>query len=118
MSGQVRGVRITDRTIAPLDLPIEQIEFAYQALSDFYRVLTSTERRFEYVLKPGEMVIFDNHQVLHARHAFDPEAGERWLQQLSVDREEFHNRLRQLADQLGREDIRHWEADAGCLSYG
>ncbi len=118
MDGNVRGVRVTDRTIPPLDLAADKIEMGYQALSDFYGILASPERRFEYLLKPGEMVIFDNHQTLHARHEFDPQAGERWLQQLSIDREEFHNRLRQLADQLGREDISNWEPDAGCLSYG
>ncbi|MFT7531741.1 MAG: gamma-butyrobetaine dioxygenase [Gammaproteobacteria bacterium] len=116
--GVVRGVRITDRTLAPLDLPLNQIEQGYKSLSDFYRLLTIPENRFEIVLKPGELVAFDNHQVLHARHSFDPRKGERWLQQLSIDREEFHNQLRQLGDQLGNAEVSNWEPDSGVLTYG
>jgi hypothetical protein len=38
------------------------------------------------------------------------------LQQLSVDREEFQNLLRQLAEAEGRSDLSHWDQDAGALS--
>jgi gamma-butyrobetaine dioxygenase len=113
---QIRGIRITDRTLPPLDLPIDLIEPAYRALSEFYRLLLSPQRCFECRLKPGELVVFDNHRVLHGRRAFDPLAGERWLQQLSVDREEFQNRLRQLAEAQGRSDIARWQQDGGALS--
>ena len=114
--GEIRGIRITDRTLPPLDLPLELIEPAYRALGEFYRLLLSPQRCFEYLLQPGELVVFDNHRVLHGRRAFDPLAGERWLQQLSIDREEFQNRLRQLAEAQGRYDIAHWQQDGGALS--
>ncbi len=113
---QIRGIRITDRTLPPLDLPIALIEPAYRALNEFYRLLLSPQRCFECLLKPGQMIVFDNHRVLHGRRAFDPLAGERWLQQLSVDREEFQNRLRQLAEAQGRSDIARWQQDGGALS--
>ncbi|MDH3536889.1 MAG: TauD/TfdA family dioxygenase, partial [Gammaproteobacteria bacterium] len=114
--GQVRGIRITDRTLPALDLPLELIEPAYRAIGRFYRLLLAPERIFERLLKPGELVVFDNHRVLHGRRAFDPEAGERWLQQLSVDREEFQSLFRQLAEAEGRTDLAHWDQDAGALS--
>ncbi len=62
------------------------------------------------------MALFDNHRVLHARRSFDPTTGERWIQQLSVDREEFQNRFRQLAESCARDDLSAWEPDAGALS--
>ena len=113
----VRGVRVSDRNFPPIDyLPPEQVELAYQAMHDFAQCVYAEDRIFEHHFKPGELVIFDNHRVLHARRAFDPSAGERWIQQLSVDREEFHNVYRQLAERLGDESLKHWEPDAGLLS--
>jgi hypothetical protein len=34
----------------------------------------------------------------------------------SVDREEFHNRFRQLAESQNQFDLSRWEPDAGVLS--
>ena len=114
--GRIRGIRITDRTLPALDLPVDLIEPAYRAIGRFYQLLLATERVFERRLNPGELVIFDNHRVLHGRRAFDPAAGERWLQQLSVDREEFQSLFRQLAEAQGRDDLSQWDQDAGSLS--
>ena len=114
--GQVRGVRITDRTLAALDLPIELVEPAYRAIGLFYELLLSPIRLYEHQLNPGEMVVFDNHRVLHGRRAFDPATGQRWLQQLSIDREEFQNMFRQLAENQNRDDLSQWDQDAGALS--
>lgn len=116
--GVVRGIRITDRTLLQPDLPVEQVEPAYRAIGKFYRILLSGQYSLERLLQPGEVVAFDNHRVLHARRAFNPQAGERWIQQLSIDREEFQNIFRQLAESQSRFDISHWEQDAGALSQG
>jgi gamma-butyrobetaine dioxygenase len=116
--GIVRGIRVSDRNIPPLDLPADKVEQGYQALGDFCSVLYQKQREFVHLFQPGEMAIFDNHRVLHARQSFDPSQGERWIQQLSVDREEFHNQFRQLAESISREEFQHWEPDAGLLSQG
>lgn len=115
--GNVRGIRVSDRNFPELDIPVEKIEDAYRAVGTFLKILYSDEYVFDYLLQPGELAIFDNHRVMHARRSFDPSSGERWIQQLSVDREEFHNVFRQLAESLGREEYLNWEPDAGLLSY-
>jgi gamma-butyrobetaine dioxygenase len=112
----IRGIRVTDRTIQQPDLPHGQVELAYRAMGQFYALLLGPEFRLEHLLQPGEIVAFDNHRVLHARRAFDATAGERWIQQLSIDREEFHSFFRQLAESQGRYDLSNWEQDAGALS--
>ena len=71
---------------------------------------------FDHHFQPGEMAVFDIHRILHARRSFNPNAGERWIQQLSVDREAFHSLFRQLAEYQQRFDLSHWEPDAGVLS--
>ncbi len=114
-AGVVRGVRMADRTLPPVDLPPGQIEDAYRALRAFSRQLYAPHRVFEHLFQPGEMAIFDNQRVLHSRKAFDRQAGERHIQQVSIERDEFHNLFRQLAEEVGRFDLANWEPDAGAL---
>ncbi|MEQ9490815.1 MAG: TauD/TfdA family dioxygenase [Alphaproteobacteria bacterium] len=115
-NGAVRGVAVSDRTLAPLSLPEDRIEPAYRAIRAFEEQLAATDLMFERLLEPGEVVIFDNHRILHARRAFDPMAGERHLQQVAVDREEFHNVMRLLAGKCGREDLANLDTDSGVLT--
>ena len=63
----------------------------------------------------GNAIVYDNQRVLHARTAFDPCAGVRHIQQCSVDRDEFHNRLRLLAARLGRHDDALMRLPGGAL---
>ena len=114
--GIVRGIAVSDRTFPPLNLPEAEIAPAYRSLRAFSRELADPAYAFVRLLEPGDLAVFDNHRVLHARTAFDPLAGERHLQQVSVDREEFHNVLRQLAEKLGRSDLANLDSDAGVSS--
>ena len=56
---------------------------------------------YETKMEGGTCVIFDNRRVLHARKAFDSEAGERWLRGAYVDKDPFKSRLRVLNKELG-----------------
>ena len=100
--GDIIGVRFNDRTFGLQDLPGDMMEPAYRALRAFASELYADDLAYEHLLEPGEVHVFDNHRVLHARREFDEQAGIRRLQVCAVDREEFHNRLRQLAEKLGR----------------
>ena len=115
-SGVIRGIRFADRTMPPIDLAVDLIEPAYRALGAFRREAYDYSRGFEKVLQPGECTIFDNHRILHTRRSFDGSAGERWLQQVSVDRDEFHNTLQVLATELGRPQEAMFEQDNGALT--
>ncbi len=101
VDGDVVGVRWTDRTLPPQDLPDDLVEPMYRAIHRFRKIVNAEEMQFRYRLEPGALHIFDNHRVLHGRLAFDPAAGARHLQQCSVNRDEFHNNLRRLAARLG-----------------
>lgn len=114
--GIVRGIRLSDRTLPPLDLAVDLIEPAYRAIAAFRREAYDYAFAFEKVLQAGECAVFDNHRILHARRSFDGSAGERWLQQVSVDRDEFHNTLQCLALTLGHGDEAGIEQDNGALT--
>ena len=97
IDGDVEGIRFTDRTIPPQNLPEELMEPTYKAIKAFWNVVNSEALKFVRLMAPGDLHLFDNQRVLHGRTAFDPTAGVRHLQQCSVNRDEFHNTLRTLA---------------------
>ncbi|OBR11592.1 TfdA family Taurine catabolism dioxygenase TauD [Colletotrichum higginsianum IMI 349063] len=60
----------------------------------FQDVLEAPDNVFQYKLRPGECVIFDNRRVLHGRRAFDTGSGRRWLKGTYVADEDFKSILR------------------------
>ncbi len=101
VDGDVVGLRWTDRTLPPQDLPGDLVEPVYRAIHRFWKIVNAEDMQFRYRLEPGALHVFDNHRVLHGRLAFDPAAGARHLQQCSVNRDEFQNSLSTLAAKLG-----------------
>ncbi|KAF1808064.1 Clavaminate synthase-like protein [Eremomyces bilateralis CBS 781.70] len=64
------------------------------AAKTFNESLNSEEHMYEYRLKEGEAVVFDNRRVLHARRAFDAQGGERWLRGGYVDEDVWKSQIR------------------------
>ena len=105
IDGQVTGIRWTDRTLPPQDIPKESVEPVYQALVHLNNLIKSGLFNYQYKMKSGDLHVFDNHRILHGRTEFDIQSGSRHLQQCSVNRDEFHNCLRLLGAKLGRPDF-------------
>ncbi len=100
-SGDLEGIRFTDRNIPPQSLPLDRVEAFYRAYKAYWREVNDPAAQFRYAMRPGDLHVFDNHRVLHGRLAFDPTKGPRHLQQCAVARDEFHSTLRVLATRLG-----------------
>ena len=100
IDGDLVGLRWTDRTLPPQDLPEDRVEPVYRALRRFRDIVNDPALQFCYRLEPGDLHLFDNHRVLHGRLGFSADSGARHLQQCSVNRDEFHNNLRRLAAAL------------------
>ena len=101
--GQIAGIRYFDRSTAPLDVDEELVDAMLDAQTEFVRRIISPEFQVNNRLEPGDVVVVDNHRVLHGRTAFDPSSPRR-IRTCTVDREEFHARWRDLAYRLGRDD--------------
>lgn len=105
--GDICGMRYSagsidwDRLPAHADHPLR---LAIRKLADRLNHETTWMR---IQLRPGEMLVIDNHRVLHGRTAFDHAAGNRRIQTCSTRRDEFHNLYRHLARRLGRPDWDH-----------
>jgi alpha-ketoglutarate-dependent taurine dioxygenase len=73
-----------------------------RAAATFKEYVERPDSVFETKMAAGTCVIFNNRRVVHARRAFDAEAGSRWLRGAYVDTDEFRNRLRVLSSRFGR----------------
>ncbi len=82
--------RFNERTMAPFDVPEEQVEPLYRAMKTLSTLLYKKDASVVHRLESGQTVVFDNYRVLHAREAF---SGARHIRQCHVDRDEFFNRL-------------------------
>jgi gamma-butyrobetaine dioxygenase len=102
--GQVEGIRYNGNSIDQLELPDTLIEPMYTALQRFESILYDRDLWWQPLLVAGDLLVIDNHRVLHGREAFDAAAGERHLQCCHVERDDFHNRYRRLARLSGRRD--------------
>ncbi len=77
------------------------------ALEIFQRLTEKRENIFEYKLAEGEMVLFNNRRVLHARNAFEPGDGERWLRGGYMDTDVVMSKLRTLTSDV-KLDVEKW----------
>ncbi|WP_110685439.1 TauD/TfdA family dioxygenase [Salinicola aestuarinus] len=103
--GELDEVRIADFLRGPLLAPFEDVEPAYAALMAVQRLLAEPQFALRFGYAPGDLVIFDNRRLLHARDAFDAgTGGSRWLQGCYLERDELRSRLRMLkrAERRGR----------------
>ncbi|GGO89398.1 gamma-butyrobetaine hydroxylase [Marinobacterium nitratireducens] len=94
--GAVVEVRLANFLRGPLDLPGHEVVRHYRAYRTFIALTREPRFQFEYRLNPGDLLVFDNRRVLHARRAFDLTQGHRHLQGCYVDRDELLSRIRVL----------------------
>lgn len=102
--GEVVGVRYCECTQAPLDVPDDMVEPAYEALRLMAELVEDQRYFIKFRLSPGDLLVYDNERVLHGRTAFGSQGGRRMLRACYLDRESFHNRLRILGRKYRRPD--------------
>ena len=72
---------------------LDQYYKSRKKLSDMYN---SEKNRIEFKLAPKDLMMIDNHRVLHGRTKFDPEEGKRFLQGCYIDFDSTEGKLRHL----------------------
>ena len=80
------------------DMPIDTLYDFYAAYQDLMQRIRDPKYAIHHLLKPGEMVVFDNRRLLHSRTEFDPNIGERHLRGYYIDENEVASRMRKLAN--------------------
>ncbi|ATJ82546.1 TauD/TfdA family dioxygenase [Halomonas beimenensis] len=94
--GELLEVRIADFLRGPLQTAFEDVEPAYEALMTLQRLLRDPAFAIRFTYAPGDLVIFDNRRLLHARDAFEGSSGHRWLQGCYMERDEIRSRYRMI----------------------
>ncbi len=96
-----KSVRFSTRLDYVPILEKKELELYYEArkyLSDLYN---SNKYRIEFKLMPGDLMMMDNHRLLHGRTAFNPNEGRRFLQGCYLDFDSTEGKLRHLKRKFG-----------------
>ena len=94
--GRLAAVHFNNRSMAPLDLPEDQIQPWYRAYRLFAAILREPSGELRIRLSPGDLMIMENNRALHGRTSFDPNRGRRHLQGCYVDKDGVESRRRVL----------------------
>ena len=68
--GNILQVSFNNYDRAPFRLEDQLMEGFYRAITDFDRLANTSSLQWRHILKPGELLIFDNWRVMHGRGAF------------------------------------------------
>ena len=91
--GSVRQITFNNYDRAPFRLDDEKMQSLYKAIKIFDMRANDQSMQWRHILKPGQMLVFDNWRILHGRAAF---RGEREMAGCYMNREDFESKLRQL----------------------
>lgn len=92
---EVIKVRFNNRSIDTIRLPPERLKSFYPAYRHYAEILERRELQVVFKLQPGELMLFDNTRVLHARTEFSA-YGSRHLQGAYSDLDGLYSCLRLL----------------------
>ncbi len=79
----------------------EKLEIYYLARNKISELYNSDEYRIEFKLMPGDLLMMDNHRLLHGRTSYNSKDGERFLQGCYIDYDSAEGRLKHLKRKFG-----------------
>ena len=98
--GQFKQVRFSPRLdFVPL-IDKEKLELFYSARKKISELYNSDKFRVEFKLIPGDLIMMDNHRLLHGRTRYDANEGNRFLQGCYIDYDSTEGKLKHLKREL------------------
>lgn len=88
-------------------IPGQLVPGYYHARRVWNELLNHHDYAIRHRLSPGEVVVFNNRRVLHARDAFDEKAGHRLLEGAYIGSDEWVERLRVLKRKYNPSSVVH-----------
>ena len=86
LDGKISQVSFNNYDRAPFRLNPELTKIFYKAISLFDNLANSKQYQWRYILKPGDLLIFNNWRVLHGRGSF---IGKRKMKGCYLNKEDF-----------------------------
>ena len=74
----------------------EKLDLYYLARNKISELYNSNKYRIEFKLIPGDLLMMDNHRLLHGRTSYNANEGERFLQGCYIDYDSTEGKLRHL----------------------
>ena len=94
--GKFKQVRFSPRLdFVPL-MDKEKLELYYSARRKLSELYNSSEYKIEFKLMPGELLMMDNHRLLHGRTEYNSNEGDRFLQGCYIDYDSTEGKLKHL----------------------
>eukprot|EP01087_Luapelamoeba_hula_P024559 TRINITY_DN9400_c1_g1_i2.p1 TRINITY_DN9400_c1_g1~~TRINITY_DN9400_c1_g1_i2.p1 ORF type:complete len:223 (-),score=41.39 TRINITY_DN9400_c1_g1_i2:53-721(-) len=88
---RVKQVRYSYFTMAPHNRPFNVMPHWYQSYNKFARIVRDPRHQYQFLLNPGDFVLYDNYRMLHARTSFK---GARFLRGVYFDHNDVWEKLR------------------------
>ena len=94
--GEFKQVRFSPRLdFVPL-MEKNKLELFYSARKKISELYNSDQYRVEFKLNPGDLLMMDNHRLLHGRTSYDTNQGNRFLQGCYIDYDSTEGKLKHL----------------------
>ena len=91
-----KQVRFTPRLdFVPL-MDRDKLNLYYSARNKISELYNSDKYRIEFKLMPGDLLMMDNHRLLHGRTSYDANEGNRFLQGCYIDYDSTEGKLKHL----------------------
>ena len=95
-NGNFKQVRFSPRLdFVPL-MDKEKLELYYSARKKLSELYNSDKYRVEFKLSTGDLLMMDNHRLLHGRTTYDANEGNRFLQGCYIDYDSTEGKLKHL----------------------
>jgi len=96
--GEVVAVHYNNRSIQPLPFAAEAAERYYRAYRQFALLLRDPRFMLRFMMRPGDLVVFDNQRILHGRTGFASARYPRHLQGCYITRDSVFSRAALLTE--------------------
>ena len=94
--GKFKQVRFSPRLdFVPL-MEKERLDLYYSARKKISELYNSNNYRIEFKLQPGDLLMMDNHRLLHGRTTYNTSEGNRFLQGCYIDYDSTEGKLKHL----------------------
>jgi gamma-butyrobetaine dioxygenase len=80
----------------------EKLELYYLARKKISELYNSDDYRIEFKLHSGDLLMMDNHRLLHGRTTYDTNEGNRFLQGCYIDYDSTEGKLKHLKRKFNR----------------
>ena len=91
-----KQIRFSPRLDYVPPLEKNQLDLYYKARKKISDLYNSEKFRIEFRLMPGDIMMMDNHRLLHGRTVYDANEGKRFLQGCYIDHDSSEGKLRHL----------------------